>query len=94
MDHTGVVGSNGVQLGNRRHRRVPVFRLSSLPVGWSLDGVLTNITYVNITQPAVFTVTCTAGASAATNYIAATLNGDVEADYSGDGLAFVRLLEL
>ena len=62
---------------------------SSLPVGWSLDGVLTNITYVNITQPAVFTVTCTAGASAITNYIAVTLNGDVEADCSGDGPALL-----
>jgi hypothetical protein len=57
----------------------PSVPATDLPECWSLDGVVTNITYVSITNPAVYTVVCAAGTSVITNIILVTdSGGDVE----------------
>ena len=60
----------------------PNLPASSLPTGWSLNGVLTNITNVNITLPGVYTIVCTAGTSAMTNIIQVTANQPDQPDVS------------
>jgi hypothetical protein len=64
----------------------PNLPLSSLPAGWSLDGMRTNVTNVSITAPAFYTIVCTAGTSVMTNMIWVTPPaGDVEESCSTNG---------
>lgn len=64
----------------------PSISSNHLPACWSLDGVLTTNTYVGITNPGVYTVTCTAGTSAMTNIIwVIAPGGDVEQCCSTNG---------
>lgn len=57
----------------------PAISPSLLPSCWSLDGEQTNITFVPLTEPGIFTVVCSAGTSAITNIIwVIGPNGDVE----------------
>ena len=67
----------------------PSLPASGLPAGWSLNGVLTNITYVSITNVGVYAVVCSAGTSTVTNIIWVMENGDVEKDCSSNGPALL-----
>jgi hypothetical protein len=56
----------------------PQLPAGTLPCCWSLDGQVTNVTFIPITVPGVYAVVCAAGTSAITNVYWVTQNGDVE----------------
>lgn len=73
------VSSSNLEIVAKSSPNLPA---SGLPAVWSLDGQLTNITYISLAQPGIFTVVCQSGTSAITNIISVFEDGDVEQNCS------------
>ncbi len=51
---------------------------TNLPGCWSLNGLNTNVAYVNIALPATYTIVCTCGSTSLTNFIVVTPGGGID----------------